>query len=178
MSSAVCCIVVAPNNELRTYDKEEKNCFPPWEETLPCMKWRKTDTSYRLWAWCRWRRSSLSLCSLTHFQTPHWSDCSAQSTVMSRSCYALTGRHPAPQTRCPSLTQPRPLTHFCNTGWSSRRSALQPLILMCSTGCCWLGRCWLWRGPVLSGGTGSRGYQDAWPVQAANLRDRNREKWT
>lgn len=113
-------------------------------------------------AWCRWRRSSLSQCWPTHFQSPRWSGCSGRSRAKSRSCYALTGRPRAPH---PSLKQVPP-TRSRNLGRGSRFPVLWSLVLTCSTGCCWLGRWWR---PVLSGTTESTGYPGALPAHRATL---------
>lgn len=133
-----------------------------------------THASHLLWAWCRWRRSSLSLCWLTHFQIPHWWDCSERSRATSRSCSASTAHRPAHRSsrpRGPSRTRPCLPTRFRNIDWSSRSLALRPPTPTHSTGCCWPGGCWLWQRPASSGGTGSRGYLAAWPAHGAILRE-------
>lgn len=124
-------------------------------------------------AWCIWRRSSQSLCWLTRCRSPHWSDCSEQSTVTSRRNSWRMARR--------SVSSP---SHLAPSLWSCCHSiglnpAKQPHSAApnptCSTGCSWSVRLsWclegnqrlpaeMWVVP------GSMVFPSVWPARGASL---------
>lgn len=124
-------------------------------------------------AWCIWRRSSQSLCWLKRCQSPHWSDCSEQSTVMShRNSWQMAHR---------SASSP---SHSASSLWSCCCSigpdpanlprSVAP-ILSRSTGCNWtvlLSWCLEVNQRLPTGRsavTGSMAFPSVWPVHGASL---------
>lgn len=156
-------------------------CLCRWHNPVwPILLWDGSiinGTSFHLFCaylqstWCILRRSFLSQCWLKHSQSPHWSNCSEQSTEMSRrSSWRMARRSTldrlaASLSSCYCWTGPDPV-NLCH---------LRVPPPNCSTGCDWplLLSWYLEINPRLPAGssavTRSMAFPSVWQVHEATL---------